>query len=86
MRNAFKHASKLSIKSGCVARSHRCITMLRFQSLRALWLTVQAKNIIRNTPASVTLTKSRTEAITHATQIVNYVVREKEMEHKGEQW
>ena len=72
------HPSK---KSGCVARSLRCIIMLCFQLLRTLWVTVQAngnspsKYNTKNSPASNTLIpKSRTEAITCILQIITYMV------------
>ena len=62
------------------------ITTLCFQLLQTLWVTFLAKNSVRSTPAITALTpKFGTEAVTHVSQIVTYAVREKEMEHKGEQ-
>ena len=45
------------MKSRCVTRLRRCITTLCFQLLRTHWVSVWAKNSIRNTPASTALTQ-----------------------------
>ena len=45
------------LKSGWVARLRCCITTLRFQLLRTHEIIVQAKNSIRNAPASAVLTQ-----------------------------
>jgi len=55
-------------------------------TLRALWVTVQAKNSARNAPVlALHLAKTCTEATTSVLQIITYAVREKGVEHKGEQ-
>ena len=72
-------------KSGCITKK-RCIIMLHFASSSSnVWLTFQAKNNARSTPACNVLTRSRTKAIMHVLEIVTYAVREKGMEYKGEQ-
>ena len=45
----------INLKVGCVSRLHCFITTLRFQLFRTLWITIQAKNSIRNAPASSAL-------------------------------
>jgi len=67
----------------------QCIITLHFVSSSSnVWLTFQAKNNARSTSActiALHLPTPRTEAIMCVPQIITYVVREKEMEYKGEQ-
>ena len=56
MHNRFSARPSYQFKSGYVALLHRCITTVCFQNtLRALMVTVQAKNSIRNAPTSSAL-------------------------------
>jgi len=79
------YGPKISTSNPCpLARLRHCVTMLHFQSLWKYWVTVQAKNSVRNA-AALHLPKSHTEAIMCVQLIVTYVVREKGMEHEGAQ-
>ena len=69
-----EHAPIINRSNGRVARS-MCIITLRFQLLHTFLVKFQG---VRKAPASSALTKSCTEAVACASQIVTYV------EHKGE--
>ena len=74
-----------SVKYGCVTRSS-WITMLWFQLLWTVWVTVQAKNKVKSAPANTGLTKVLHYSHNMCTTNFTYTVVEKRMEHKEGQW
>ena len=64
---------------------HLIIPTLCFQLLRTHWVTVQAKNSVKNAPASTALTQVSYQSHNTRTTNRNLHGRGKGIQHKGEQ-
>ena len=68
-----------------ISKKRACyLVMVIFYAMLPCWITFQTKNSIRDTPLALHPSKSCTEAIMRALQIITSMVVEKGMEHKGE--